>query len=495
MTDDLTVARGAEHSGAEHGYQYVRDASVRGGREGVVALVGRSALRLSAMVLLARLLTPEDFGLVAMAGIVLSWFHIVADLGLHMAAVQRRQIGDEELSTLFWINVGGGILLAALTIASAPLLVRIFDEPRLAGAAAVLSLTLVGVGIGTQHEAIIRRRLNYGFLHMAGVISEVAGLGAALLAAVGGLGYWAVILHQIVTQAARVVLLWSKTGWRPRSFGRLSDVAPLLRYGSRLIPAHLLAHAARNFGEIIVGVGSGAASLGLFKRAHSIATMAEEAKLPLKSIVPASLSRLQDRTQEFSRFYIYAISLSSLAGCGIVGWVTAEAPAATRLILGDQWLAITPLIRLLAPAGIVAALGSASEWMLMPLGEMNRLLVLRMLRLTIVIVGVLVGWRWGVEGVAVGYSVASCVSLVSELVGTATRVPTHGLTGALVRPILAAAGAGYVVFRIVTPISVGTLVLELLLYTVLFAAIHAALPGGWRFMNSLLRAIRKATYV
>ena len=483
------------HGGLENAYEHVRDASVRGGGKGVVALVGKSVLRLGAMVLLARLLTPADFGLVAMAGIVLSWFHIVADLGLHMAAVQRRRIVEEELSTLFWINVGGGIFLSLLTIATAPLLVCIFDEPRITGAAAVLSVTLIGVGIGTQHEAIIRRRLNYGFLHMTGVVAEAAGFGAALLAAVGGLGYWAVILHQVVAQAARTVLLWSNTGWRPRTPGRLTDVVPLLRYGSRLIPAQLLAHAARSFGEIIIGVGAGAASLGLFRRAHGIATMVEEAKLPLKPIVPASLSRLQDRPDEFSRFYIHAIALASLAGCGIVGWVTAEAPAATRLVLGDQWLAVIPLIRLLAPVGLVAAFGSASEWLLMPLGEMNRLLALRMLRLATVIAGVLIGWRWGgVEGVAVGYSVAACVSIVAELLWATARriVPMHGLTGVLVRPILAAAGAGYVVLRIVTPISIGTLMLELLLYMVLFATIHAALPGGWRIMNGLLRAIRKA---
>ena len=475
-------------------YRHVRDASVRGAGAGAVALVAKGVLRLGSIALLARLLTPADFGLVAMAGTVLNLFLIVADLGLLMASIQRRHVSDDELSTLFWINAGGGFVLASLTIASAPLLALIFDEPRLVGPAAALSLTLIAVGIGAQHEAIIRRRMNYGFLHTTVVISQTIGLGGALVAAVSGLGYWALILQYVVAQGVRAVLLWSGSRWRPRRPGRGVDVVPMLKYGSQLVPSHLLAHAARSFGEIVVGVGSGAADLGLFRRSYGIATLVEEVRQPLKPIVPASLSRLQDDHSEFSRFYVHAFSLSSLVGCAVIGWMTAEASVVVKLVLGDQWLAAIPLVRLLAPAGLAVALGSAIEWMLTPLGQMKRLLALRVLRVVAIVAGVLVGWRWGVPGLAAGYSVGACVSLVLELCGATarTKVSLGSLTGAVVRPILAAAGAGYVIFSIVTTVSAVTFLLELLLYVAMFLAIHAALPGGWKVTRSLFRAVRKA---
>ena len=493
MTDDQ--ANTQVNSGPDQGleYRYVRDESVRGAGVGAVALVLKTLLRLGSIVLLARLLTPSDFGLVAMAGTVLNLLLIVGDLGLLMASIQRRQLSEDELSTLFWINVGGGVALAALTIASAPLLVIIFDEPRVIGGAAVLSLTLIAVGIGSQHEAIIRRRLNYGFLHTTAVISQAIGLAAALVSAVGGLGYWALILQQVVAQATRTILFWSKTRWRPRRPSRGVDVVPLLRYGSQLVPTHLLAHAARSFGEIIIGAGAGAAQLGLFRRAHGIATLVEEVRQPLKPIVPASLSRLQDLPHEFSRFYVHAVSLSSLAGCGVVGWVTAEAPAVVNLLLGDQWLPTITLIRLLAPSGLALAIGAATEWMLMPLGKIKRLLALRALRLAAIVAGVLVGWHWGVPGIAAGYSVAACASLALELFGATARttVSVRSLTGAVGRPIIAAACAGYLIFRISTAVSVVTFLLEFVLYVTVFAAIHSALPGGWTVTTGLLRALQK----
>ena len=458
-----------------------------------MALVAKTILRIGSLVMLARLLTPADFGLVAMAGTVLNLFLIVADLGLLMASIQRRDLSEDELSTLFWINLGGGAVLAGLTIISAPLLVRIFDEPRLVGAAAVLSLTLIAVGIGTQHEAIVRRRLDYGFLHATGVISQALGLGAALGSAASGLGYWALIIQQVVAHAVRVLLLWVRTRWKPRRPRPGVDVIPMLTYGSRLVPAHLLSHLARSFGEIIIGAGAGATHLGLFRRAHGIATLVEEVKQPLKPIVPASLSRLRDNPREFSRFYLHAVALSTLAGCGLIGWVTAETPAAVTLVFGDQWLPAIPLIRWLAPAGIAVAIGSATEWMLMPLGRMRRLLELRALRVCAVITGVLVGWQWGVIGVAAGYSVAACASLALELWGATarTKISVRSLTGVIVRPILSAACAGYLVFRISASVSILSFVLETLLYGAAFLAVHAALPGGWAVMRSAIRIVRR----
>ena len=478
----------------ESEYGQIREASVRGAGVGAVALVVKTTLRIGSIVFLARLLSPADFGLVAMAGTVLNLFLIVADLGLLMASIQRRDLSNDELSTLFWINVGGGTFLAALTIGSAPLLVLIFDDSRIIGAAAVLSLTLIAVGIGTQHQAIIRRRMNYSFLHASSVISQAMGLTLALVVAVSGGGYWALIAQQVAAQVSRTMLYWIRTRWRPRRPRSGVDVLPMLRYGSQLVPAHMLAHAARSFGEIVVGAGAGATQLGLFQRAHGIASLVEELKQPLKPIVPASLSRLQDRSHDFSRFYIRAVSLSSLAGCCFVGWVTAEAPVVVSLVLGDQWIPAIPFIRWLSPAAIAIAIGSATEWLLMPLAETRRLLGLRTLRLVVVVAGVMVGWHWGVLGVAAGYSLAACVSLTLELFGAMahSRVSVRCLTGVIVRPILAAAFSGWFVSVISIGASVTTFVLEALLYVSVFLAVHAILPGGWAETRGLSRAIRVA---
>ena len=473
-------------------YNHVRDASIRGAGVGMVALISKGILDLGSIVVLARLLTPADFGLVAMAGILLNLLRIVGDWGLIMASTQRRDMTEDQLSTLFWINVVGGGVLALLAIACAPLLVVIFDEPRLNGATLGLSLTLVAIGVGAQHEAIMRRRMRYGYLHTLGIVSQAIGLVAGVASALLGMGFWSLIMLQVVARVVRTTLLWIGTRWRPGKPRRGIDVVRFLRYGSQLVPGQLLAHVSRSFGEIIVGAAAGVTELGIYRRAHGIVMLIEEVKQPLKAMMPASLSRLQDDAQDFLRFYLHALTMWSIVACGVIGFVTAEAPAIVNLLLGDQWLSAISLIRWIAPAGLASALGAATEWMLMPLGEMKRLLALRVLRVCSIGVGVLVGWRWGVVGIAAGYGIAACVSLVIELVYTTSGrgCPIWGLVGAFARPICAATSAGCVAYFVRTDGAVAAFLLELPLYIVVFVAVHSALPGGWQVMRRASRAIR-----
>ena len=473
-------------------YTQVRDASIRGAGFGVVAFVSKTLIHLASIAVLARLLTPADFGLVAMAGISLSLFHIIGDWGLLMAATQRRHMSEDQLSTLFWINVAGGVLLALLAIASAPVFVLVFGEPRLINAMVALSITLVTIGIGAQHEAIMRRRLRYGFLHLLGVTSQAMGFVAGIVAAVGGMGFWSLILQQVVARVARTALLWSGTRWTPGKPRRGVDLVEFLRYGAKLVPAHLLAYFSRGFAEIIVGVTTGVSELGIYRRAYGVVMMLEEIKQPLKAMMPASLSRLQDRAQDFSRFYVHALTMWNMVACGVIGLAAAEAPVIVKLLLGEQWLSAAPLIRWLAPAGLATAVGAATEWMLLPLGHMKRLLALRVLRACSVVVAVLIGWRWGVPGIAAALSLSLCLSLVIELIYTTIgkKLPVKRLVGAFVRPMISATTAGSLVFLVSTNGSFVMFFLESSLYVVLYIAVHAALPGGWKVIRLSLQAVR-----
>ena len=461
-------------------YKNIRDASIRGAGVGLVTLVSKILIHMGSIAILARLLTPADFGLVAMAGILLSLLHIVGDWGLLMASTQRRHMSDSQLSTLFWINLAGGILLALLAIGSAPVLVLVFNEPRLIGATVVLSITLVAIGIGAQHEAIIRRQLHYGFLHTLGVASQIIGIATGIAAALHGMGFWSLILQQVTARIARTVLLWYRTQWKPGKPHLGADLLQFLRYGSKLVPAHLLGHLSRIFPEMMIGVSMGISGLGVYRRAFGIVMIIEEIKQPLKAMMPASLSRLQDQAPNFSRFYLNALTMWSIIACCVIGLVTAEPLAIVQLLLGEQWLAAVPLIRWLAPAGLATAVGAATEWMLLPLGHMKRLLGLRALRTCSVIAGVLLGSRWGVIGIAAGFSTSLCVSVVIELVYTTMgkRLPVSELVAVFLRPILSATVASTVVILIPANVSLVMFLLESSLYLAVFVSAHAALPGG-----------------
>ena len=492
MTSDSTRAD-TGHIVHPTEYTQVKHASIRGAGVGIVTLIVKAIVDLGSIVVLARLLTPADFGLVAMAGTVLNLLRIVGDWGLVMASTQRPQLTADQLSTLFWINVGGGTSLALLAVVCAPILVVVFDDPRITSVAAVLSITLVAIGVGAQHEAILRRRLSYGRLHVLDVASQAIGLLVGVVLALTGIGYWSLVLYQVVARVVRTCWLCIGTRWIPGRPRRGIGVLPILRYGGELMPIQILAHLSRSVGDVIVGATAGASELGIYRRAHGIVMMAEQLKQPLKSMIPSSLSRLQHQPADFSRFYLNALSIWAMIACAAIGYVSLEAPFVVRLLLGDRWLSAVPLVRALAAAGVATALGAATEWMLLPLADLKRLIGMRVLRASVILVGVLLGWRGGVPGIALGYSVAACVSLSIELffVTSGKEVSFWSLSGAFARPIAATAVASTILVLIPDNVSFGVHLIELVMYLSIYLAVQAILPGGRLVISSVLRTARQ----
>ena len=475
-------------------YRSVRDESVRGASVGALLLIAKLVIGIGSLIIFARLLSPEDFGLVAMAGISIGVFRIVGDLGLVMSSTQRGEIDPIQQSTLFWINVAGGVLLSLLAIASGPALVAAFGEGRLFAITSILSLVLIGAGVGAQHEAILRRRLDYGFLQIAGVVAQATGLFVGLICAAVGLGYWSLVLHQLAGRSTQTALFWIRTSWRPGPPRRRVGVKSFLGYGSKMMAAQLLAYLTRSLSDLMVGIASDATNVGFFRRATSIVMVVEELKQPLKAIMPASLSRVQDNPGDFAHFFMNGIALWSLAAFGALGLIISEAPFIVDVLLGDQWTPVVPLVRWLVPAGLAAALGSATEWILMPLGMMKRLVTIRLLRLFAVVIGIVIGRRWGVEGIAIGYSVSVTGILVIELWWVLNLV--RGRIGKCFWGILrgaAASVAAVAVAGIVPSSSALEYTLEVVLYAVVFVGVYMILPGGFALVSRLVLAVRRVS--
>ena len=490
MTNDGDESKGSTPS-RNLEYNRVKEASIRGAGVGAITLFLKACIDFGSIAILARLLTPEDFGVVAMAGTVLNLLRIVGDWGLVMASTQRLLLSPEQLSALFWINTGIGASLTMLSVACAPLLALIFNEPRVAAVTVVMSVTVLAIGIGAQHEAIMRRKMKYGLLHTLDVASQAVGLAIGVCLAIIGMGLWSLVAYQVVARLVRTGLLWSATGWipgRPRRGARIMD---RVSYGAQFVPAQLLTHASRSIGEIVVGASVGAAALGVYRRAHGIVMVVEQLKQPLKAMMPASLSRLQHRPHEFARFLLHSLTIWSIVACGTIGYVAAEAAFVVGVLLGDQWLGAVPLIRSLVLAGVATALGSATEWILLPLAEMKSLIALRAMRTICVIVGVLVGWQWGVRGVAFGYSITVFLSVSMELVLVSRKIDLSlgHLVAPFLRAIVSSGIAAVVVLMVPENVPVVMHVVEIIIFPLAFLAVHSCLPGGWAGTRMLFRAV------
>jgi len=210
----------------------LRGRSVRGGAVTLSSQGAKFLLTLVSMAILARMLAPEDFGLIAMATVVIGFTSVFKDMGFSMATVQSPDIRHAQASTLYWLNVAASVVITIVTAAVAPLLAWFYKEPRVTAVTVALAATILFGGLGIQHQALLRRQMRFGALAFAEVASLVLATLAAVASALAGFGYWSLVVLNVAREIANTAAVWILCGWRPgspasRALSGVFEEAPL----------------------------------------------------------------------------------------------------------------------------------------------------------------------------------------------------------------------------------------------------------------------------
>jgi len=280
MSDDAPPSgpgrrrRDTDHFATDYLMADLKGRSVRGGALTLVAQAVKFALQLGSTIVLARLLTPEDFGLVAMVTAVTGFVMMFKDAGLSVATVQREEITREQVSALFWINAGLSVVLMIVVAALAPLIALFYSEPRLVGITLAISGTFVFAGLTVQHQALLRRQMQFKKLAVLEVASMVFGVATAITMAFLGLGYWSLVGMLAATAGANAVLAWIACAWIPGAPARSDGVGSMLNFGAGVTGFSVVNYFARNADNLlfsedaarrIVGVLSGDERLASYR--------------------------------------------------------------------------------------------------------------------------------------------------------------------------------------------------------------------------------------
>ena len=260
-------------------------------------------LTLGAVMVLARLLTPDDFGVVAMAMTVIAFTGVIRDLGLPTSTVFQRKLTDHQVSTLFWINTGFAALLAVVVVAAGPWVAELYDEPRLVAVFFVMSLLLIFSGLGSQHEALLKRQLRFGSQAIAATAGTVAGLAAALLLAFMGAGYWALAAQQPVEAAVRTGMIWWYTGWRPGRPRYGTGLWSMIWFAGDVTGYRAITHLGKHLDRVLISVAAGTGSVGLYSLADRWASMPGQMIYGrLGSVATSAFTRLRDEPQRLRAY-------------------------------------------------------------------------------------------------------------------------------------------------------------------------------------------------
>jgi PST family polysaccharide transporter len=469
-------------------------------RGGAVKVAGQGAgffLRIGSLMALGRLLHPRDFGLVGMVTAVTGALGLFRDFGLSAATVQHADVSEDQLSTVFWINVALGGLLALVCVALAPAIASIYHEPRLFWIACTLAGGFLLNGAGVQQSAILQRQMRFvasAALELTAVlVSVVVGVGMAL----GGFGYWALAIMAIVPPAVTTAGAWWLTGWIPSRQYSYAKVRPMMRFGSTLTLNGLVVYVVYNLDKFLLGRYWGAGAVGLYGRAYQLASIPTESlNFAIGGVAFSALSRLREDPVRLKSYFLKGYFLVLALTIPITVLCAAFADDLIAVVLGPKWSAAANIFRLLAPSILISALINPLTWLIFSLGLVGRSLKVALVLAPLVIGGYLIGLPHGPEGVALVYSSVMTVWVVPHMAwlihGTVLSLRDIGLTAS--RPLLAAAVAAIPAMGIQFLCSQWTPLPRLLLGTVVALAVYAGMLlyalGQKEFFKEILRGLK-----
>lgn len=422
-----------------------------GARAAAVTLAGqwtKYALQLASLVVLARLLTPTDFGLIAMTTAVIGIANVLGDFGLSLAAIQARQLSQGQRSNLFWLNGAVGTITALVFVPIAPLLASFYNDPRLTLLTIALGSSFVVAGFTTQHRADLTRRTRFTSLALSDVLGQAAAFATAVLSAWAGAGYWALALQQIVFAVVSGVLVVSWSRWRPSRPSRAEPMRALLSYGGSTFLTQVVNYISANADSVLLGQRFGATVLGFYNRAFQLVSLpVQQLASPLTRIALPLLSRITEPA-ELTRVATKVHAALLWALLSILSVLAAMSEQVTSVVLGPGWSAAADLLPILAVGGAFQVLSYVYYWVFLATARTGLLFVSELSGRLVMIAGMIVFIEDGPAAVATASAAGTALiwAVGSFLTVKRTGIDPRPLLLTSAR-IVSAVGSGFLLVR------------------------------------------------
>ncbi len=359
---------------------------------------------LAVFFLLARLLTPDDFGLVALASVFLAFMQIFLTQGFADALVQRETLQPQHLDAAFWTSVGAGGGLMLLGFGSAPLVASFFQTPALAPVLCALSSLLLVSSLGSIQQAQLQRKFAFKALAARNLLGIASGGLAGIGLALAGWGVWALVGQQLVQEVVSTVVLWQASAWRPRWRFSWQHWRELSNFGLNQLAFGFLAFFNNRADDFLIGYYLGPTSLGYYSLAYRILTAMTNLLINSSNqIALPAFSRLQTEPERFRAAFYRATQLTSTIAFPIFGSVAVLAPELINTLFGEQWRPAVPVLQILAVVGALRSVTYFKSSVLLAMGKPHWRLYLGCLSATLNVVGFYIAVRWGIVAVALAY--------------------------------------------------------------------------------------------
>ena len=385
----------------------LRQKAVRGVVWSVIQSWGSRVVSLVVFFLLARLLKPEAFGLVALAGVFVAFMEVFVDQGFSTAIIQRHQLEVEHLNTAFWLNIGIGLLLTLFGITVAGAVANFFGQPQLTLIIRWLSIGFLLNAFSSVQDAIFQRKFAYKALAvrslLAGVISGVVGVTMAFM----NFGVWSLVAQQLTHQLSRGVVLWWASDWRPSLNVSRKHFRELFSFGINIVGISIFNFINSKSDDLLIGYFLGNVALGYYTIAYRLVVIATDLIRAISQVAMPGFSTLQQEPERLQRIFYVTTQLATFVAFPVFFGLAALAPTLVQSLLGVQWLQSIPVIQVLALTGIFHTMNSFNTAVIIAMGKPFWNLKIDFTNSICNIAAFALVVHWGIVSVAVAYVICS----------------------------------------------------------------------------------------
>ena len=368
----------------------------------------RLLLQLGITAILARLLTPTDFGLLAMVVVFTNLVMIFRDFGLTAALIQRKGVTEEHLSSSFWLNILTGLLLAFLLAALAPAIAYFYGEDRLTLIIIVLASTFFISSFGIVQTALFTKELNFKPLAIIEILAVAISGTVAVVLAFSGFGVWSLVWQQVISSFVIVISLWTLSSWRPKFLFRWQRVKELLGFGLNLTGFSFVNYFNRNLDNLLIGKFLGSAPLGFYNLAYQLLLFPiNNISQVIGRVMFPSLSAIQDDKSSVRNIYIKGTRYIAAVTFPLMMGLLVVAPQFIMVVFGSQWERSIFLVQILALVGLMHSIGTTVGWIYQSQGRTDIMFRWGIFSVAVIAIAFVLGLRGDVEGVTVAYAIAS----------------------------------------------------------------------------------------
>ncbi len=467
----------------EHLKTGLKGKAMRGAGATIFANMLSFVVHIFSTVILARLLTPSDFGLIAM---VTTFSLLLQNFGVNgftEAIIQKEDLNHNMTSTLFWTNAAISSSLMLILILFAPVIAWFYHEPQLYKVTVGIAFSIISAGMTVIHMSILRRNMQFYITSIISVIAMIISLLTAIVMAWMGMGYWALIANIILQPLITAICAWAFCGWRPGKPGKLKDITPILKFAMHTYGNFTLNYFSRNIDKLLIGWRYDAQSLGYYKKAYDLFALPVNQLIhPISNVALATLSRLTDDPVKYRHYYLSAVSIIAFIGMPLSAMMTLTGYDIILLVLGSQWTKAGVVFCYFgASIGVLLIYGTQS-WLHLSLGRPDRWFRWSVLECIPITCFFIAGLQFGIHGVAIAYSMALYVLAGPCLwyAGKPVNLTISSLVSAIWRCFFAALAAGVLSYAILYHITAVSTYFTAL--NVFFRIISAALMCGILYM-------------